>query len=339
MKRLALLLTFVFVFGESVVQAQHAGAFARVGFGARGIAMGNAIGADVFGGTSPYYNPAMAPLTGGQHLDASVAALSFDRSLQFLQIGAPLQQRAGFAIGIIHAAVTNIDGRDNSGFHTRDLTVDEYAGFLSFGLRFSNRVSAGINLQMFRTDLFEGLTPARSIGVDIGLAVRLKENWATSIVFDDMLARYTWDSSDIGGSGRNITDSFPRRIRLGVTNRRLDNTLILAAEFESRTTSVDTHGFDTRILGDSPAQVREEINLTLRESRVRFGAEYLPAAGFAIRGGIEQLGADMLDAVRPSLGFMAEKPLGDLLLRAEYTFGYEANAAGQMHLISFRLFL
>jgi len=301
--------------------------------------MGNAVGADVFSGTSPYYNPAMAPLSKGQHLAASVATLSFDRSLQFLQLGAPLQQRAGFAIGIIHAAVSNIDGRDNSGFHTRKLTTDEYAGFLSFGLRLSERVSGGINLQMFRTDLFDGLTPARSVGVDIGIAVRLKENWGTALVIDDMLARYTWDSSDIGGSGRKITDYFPRRLRLGVTNRRLNESLLLAAEIESRTTLVDTHGFNTRILGDSPAEVREDQELKLRETRFRMGAEYLPAEGFAFRGGIEQLGSDMLDSVRPSVGFMAEQPLGELIIRAEYTFGYEARAAGSMHLISFKLFL
>lgn len=336
----SILLALVFSCGMAAsTQAQYAGAFSRVGFGARGISMGNALAADVFGAASPYYNPAHAPLAEGQYLEASVATLSFERSLQFLQIGAPLQQRAGFAIGIIHASVSDIDGRDNSGFHTRNLSVDEYAGFLSFGLRFSERISGGINLQLFRTDLFDGLEPALTIGVDIGLAVRLSDSWATAIVLDDLLARYSWDSSDLGSGGRNVTDSFPRRIRFGLTNRRFSNTLLLSAEFESRTTTVDSFTPVTRIFGDSPAETREETSLTLRESRFRFGAEYVPADGFAIRAGMEQLGSEVLDSVRPSAGFMVEQGMGELLLRAEYAFGYEAKAAGTMHLISIKLFL
>lgn len=324
---------------QADVCAQYAGAFSRIGFGARGISMGNAMAADIFSGTSPYYNPAHAPLAEGQHLEASVATLSFDRSLQFLQLGARLQDKAGFAVGIIHASVTEIDGRDRSGFHTRDLTVDEYAGYLSFGLRFSHRFSAGINLQLFRTDLFEGLSPARSIGVDIGFAARITENWAMGLVFDDLLARYSWDSSDLGSGGRTVTDSFPRRVRLGLTTRQFKGQLLVSAEIESRTSSVDITNRITRIFGDSPAQTLQERNLKLQESRIRFGAEYIPLDGFALRAGLEQLGGTMLDSVRPSLGFKADQDVGDLLFRIEYAFAYETRAAGKMHLLSIKLFL
>ena len=117
--------------------AQYAGSFSRVGFGARGISLGNGLAGDARSGTTPYYNPAFAPLGVGQNIVASVASLSFDRSLQFLQLSAPLQKKAGFALGLIHASVSNIDGRDKSGFHTANLSVDEYAGFLAFGLKFS----------------------------------------------------------------------------------------------------------------------------------------------------------------------------------------------------------
>jgi len=68
---------------------QSAGAFSRIGFGARGIAMGNAVGADASGGTSPYYNPALATAIQRQNIDATVGLLSFDRSIQFLQLSSP----------------------------------------------------------------------------------------------------------------------------------------------------------------------------------------------------------------------------------------------------------
>ncbi len=319
--------------------AQYAGAFARMGFGARGLSMGNALAADARSDTSPYYNPAFAPLASGQKMEASVATLSFDRSLQFLQLSAPLQKKAGFALGIIHAAVSDIDGRDNSGFHTANLSVDEYAGFLAFGLKFSERVSAGINLQMFQTDLFDGLTPARSIGLDIGFVYRIRPSWSVGLVADDLLARYSWDSSDLGGSGSTITDAFPRRIRFGISTYQLDGKLSIHSELESRFSSVRSEVRKTRVFGDNPAETSEEKLLISQEFRFRTGLEYTPIDGFAFRAGVEQLGSEVLDSIRPSLGFMGEQNVGELKIRAEYGFAYEAKAGGKLHLISLILFL
>lgn len=321
------------------VQAQHAGAFSRMGFGARGIAMGNAQAADVYGGASPYYNPALAPLVEGQSIAASVSALSFDRSLQFLQLGAPLQDRAGFTVGIVHASVSNIDGRDNSGFHTGMLSVDEYAGFLAFGLKLSSRVSGGINLQVFQSDLYEGLSAARTIGVDLGLAIRLRDDLAVALVADDLLARYTWDGSAVGGSGSEVTDTFPRRLRVGVTHRRWNDRWLFAAELESRTTSATHVTFEPRILGDGAARVRNEETLTFQETRFRAGLETWILDGFALRAGAEQLGDETLGTFRPSAGFSAEQPVGELRIRVDYAFGMEAQAAGRMHFVTLRVLL
>lgn len=323
----------------SQVFAQQAGAFARVGFGARGIAMGNAQASDVFSGASSYYNPALAPLAEGQTIAASVSKLSFDRSLQFLQLGAPLQGRAGFAVGIVHGAVSDIDGRDNSGFHTGSLSVDEYAGFLSFGLRFSERVSGGINLQVFQSDLYDGLSASRTVGVDLGIAWRLKTNWAVAVVLDDLLARYTWDGSAIGGSGSEVTDDFPRRLRFGLTHQRGEGKWLVSAEIESRTSSATLITFEPRVLGDGAARLRNEESLTFRETRFRLGAEATLLECFALRAGLEQLGDETLGSFRPSAGFSAEQPIGELRLRIDYAFGMEAQAGGRMHFITLRILL
>jgi len=321
------------------LHAQHAGAFSRMGFGARGIAMGNAQSADLSGSASPYYNPALAPLTEGQSVAASVSTLSFDRNVQFLQLGAPLQDRAGFMVGLVHASVSNIDGRDNSGFHTGMLSVDEYAGFLAFGLKFSTRVSAGINLQLFQSDLYEGLSAARTIGVDLGLAVRVRDDLALALVADDLLARYTWDGSAVGGSGSEVTDAFPRRLRLGLTHRRWDDRWLFAAEIESRTASATHVTYEPRILGDGAARIRNESTLTFQETRFRAGVEAWILNGFALRAGADQLGKDTLGTFRPSAGFSAEQPMGELRIRVDYAFGWEAQAAGQMHFVTLHVLL
>lgn len=325
--------------GIKTASAQHAGAFSRIGFGARGIAMGNALAADVTGAASPWYNPAHAPRTTAQTLSASAATLSFDRSLQFLALGAPLQDRAGFSVGLIHAAVSNIDGRDNSGFHTGQLSVDEYAGFLAFGLRFSERLSGGVSFQFFRSDLFEGLTPARSVGLDVGFSYELTPMWSVALVVDDLLARYSWDSSAISSSGRSVTDNFPRRLRLGLTRKQLDGRLLMAAEVESRTTTVEVRTFRTRVFGGNVVETTDANDHTFQETRVRVGAEYAPVEAFAVRLGLEQLGSEVLGAIRPSAGFLAEQAVGDLRLRAEYAFSWETAAAGSIHLLTLTLVL
>ena len=107
MKKLLLFLIAV-LFVPVAAQAQTAGAFARIGFGARGIAMGGAQVADAFGDASPYYNPSLAPFTAQQSLSATAAFLTLDRELQYLQFATPLQPRAGIAAGLTQASPTSM---------------------------------------------------------------------------------------------------------------------------------------------------------------------------------------------------------------------------------------
>ncbi len=324
----------------SDVYSQAAGAFSRMGFGARGIALGNALSADVGGIGSPYYNPALAPYAKRQNLEATVALLNFDRSLQFLQLASPLRRNAGIAVGLIHASVDNIDGRDNSGFHTQDLSIDEFAGFLAFGIRKSDVFSAGIAIQFFRTDLFDGLDPGVSVGIDIGLTVQLIEGVHAAFVLDDLLARYQWNTDTVNGSGgKRTTDNFPTRLRIGLMTTRLHEKLRFVAEVESRFTKVEAVSRSVTILGSEPAERANREDLILRESRFRAGAEYEFLPQFVIRGGVEQLGKEALGGVRPSAGFMIEQEVGTLIARFEYAFSYESPASGTMHLFTLRMYL
>ena len=115
-KILFLLIISTGLWSLSEADAQNAGVFSRMGFGARGVAMSNALVADASGDTSPYYNPALAPFISGQNFAASTAFMTLDRTLQFLEFATPLRPRAGVAGGLIHASVSNIDGRDGSGY-------------------------------------------------------------------------------------------------------------------------------------------------------------------------------------------------------------------------------
>ncbi len=60
------------------------GAFSRMGFGARGIGMGNAMSAVTEGNLVSYYNPAVIIYQKDNLVQTSYSFLSLDRSLNFL---------------------------------------------------------------------------------------------------------------------------------------------------------------------------------------------------------------------------------------------------------------
>jgi len=126
MRRRFLLIVLIGLVALEAAKAQSAGTVARAGFGARGLAVGNALAGDASGLTSPWYNPALAPYVRGQNLNLSAALLTHDRQLQFVELGTPLRPRAGIA------AVTSHEGPEkNTLQYARDGLNFEVVGKLS----------------------------------------------------------------------------------------------------------------------------------------------------------------------------------------------------------------
>ncbi len=108
------------------------GAFSRMGFGARGMGMGNAISAVKDGNLVSYYNPALAPFQEGNSFQTSYSFLSLDRTLNFINFtrkfemgrqvdadgNAKPKSTAGISVGLINAGVSKIDARDSEGNKT-----------------------------------------------------------------------------------------------------------------------------------------------------------------------------------------------------------------------------
>jgi hypothetical protein len=327
---LSTLFLLLFVAGADAQPA----AFTRIGFGARGIALGNALAADVWGDASPYYNPALAPAVPRQSLEASAALLTLDRELQYLQFSAPMRPLAGVSAGLIHAAVSNIDGRDESGYHTQTYSADELAAFFAFGLRLGGRLAGGFTFQYFRADYADALEPVNSIGVDLGITASLSENLHLGLVVEDLLAQYSWNTSGLyGGGGRSTTERFPRRIRFGAA-QQIRGNLRLMAEYESRTSFTETR---TAVLtGDPPRETLVRENVSVRDGIFRLGGEYRLVDALTVRAGVDQLGTG---SVKPAVGFSVQQPLGDLQLKGEYALRLEPYGALPMHFITLLVLL
>lgn len=327
---------------RAAAQDAAAGAFARNGFDARGMAMGNALIADLSGNASPYYNPALAPFITNQHLSASAAFMSMDRELQFLQFATPIRPDAGAALGLIHAGVTNIDGRNSDGYHTEDLSTDEFALFLAFGNRFTERLSAGTSLKLYRAEYLDTVDPELTFGLDVGLTYRVMEHFQVGLVVSDLLANYSWNTSNAspGNTGGSVTDRFPVRVRLGGAYRLMDGAAQVVAEYESRFTALEEQRFVAGVTGGgAPGTALETESHLAHGSRFRIGGAYRPVHALTLRAGVNRIGVGDAAGIRPGAGFSVRETVGELNIEAEYAFIMESYVRDDMHLVTLKLFL
>jgi len=318
-------------------QDAAAGAFSRIGFDARGLALGNALGADLSPDVSPYYNPALAPNASSQSLTASVGLLSFDRQLQSLQFGTPLGPTAGVALGIIRAGVSDIDGRDANGNATETLSTDEFALFLAFGNQFAERFAVGASLKLFQANYLDDADAPLGFGLDLGMTYRVTDRATAGVAVSDLLAKYEWNTSSEGG--RANTDRFPVRVRIsGAYEFLSDGRLRVMAEYESRTLIREARTRVPRRSGGSPTTVFRTESVRLHQSGARIGASYPLAEIFTVRGGLDRIGVDGASGLRPSAGFGLRETVGELDLEASYAFVLEPYVTDTLNFLSLRLY-
>ena len=313
------------------------GAFSRLGFGARGMALGNALVADPSADVSPHYNPALLSSASGQRVSASAALLSFDRELQFLEFAAPLGPTAGIGLSLIHAGVNDIDGRNADGARTETLSTDEFALSLAFGNRFADRLAVGTTLTLYQSDLLPEVDPVRGFGVDLGVRVQATDRLSVAATVKDLLARYEWDAAPVGG-GRH-TDRFPVRVQVGGSYALLDERLRVLAEVESRYTTRARRNRQTLVTSGGPQARTRTASFLLHDLRGRVGAAYRPLEVLRIRVGVDRLGVNDTGGLRPSAGFGVRQSIGDLDLRVSYAATLEPYVRTVMNTGTVELFL
>ena len=321
--------------------AQGAGAFARFGMGARAVVLGPQA-ADVFGDASPYHNPALAPFQAGQGLEVSGALLAFDREWAAVQVGAPLKPRSGVAAGVIRGAVGGIDGRDGSGYATGEFDTSEIGFFVAFGTRFTESLSGGLGLRIYRNSLFDGVRPTTALGVGGGLAFRPTDRLALGVVVEDLFAAYNWNASPVGGG--TVTDRFPVRFRGGAAYRlggaaaasgegaaaaRGLGAVLLTAEVEAQVLTAETRlpgGISTG--GGFPTEGTIETDIQLGDVMARVGAEVQVVEPLALRVGVDRLFLGDAGEIRPAAGFSLRPTLGELDVRIDYAAALEPFGTG-----------
>ena len=303
-----------------IATAQTTGQIGRVGFGSRGIAVGNGLAGDPTGLASPFYNPALAPYVKSQSLELSAALMTHDRQLQFVELRTPLKPLAGIAAGLIHTGVRNIDQRDLSGYHTGVASTNEYVFFAAFGVRVGDRASLGVGLQLFRNSLHSNLPTTQTLGLDIGIGIQVLPSLHIGLVLDDLLAKYRWDG--LGEAG-GVTDKFPVRLRAGASWILMEERLQVLAEYESSFSSRNIREPRVVFAGSTPQEAYDIRELILHQSHFRIGAEFFLVPVLSLRAGMGRIEEISRGGPRPSAGFMIEQSLGLLVTQVAYTLVLE----------------
>jgi hypothetical protein len=284
------------------------GAFSRIGFGARGMGMGNAMIAVADGDVVGYYNPALLPWISQRHAAASMGILGLDRKLNFLEFSQALPPDAGLSFGIINAGVSNIDGRDNDGRPTGMLQTSENQFHLGFAVRVKEGFSIGINVKMYYYHLYTDLS-SFTAGVDFGALYPVNESLTLGATVRDIGSKYKWDSSTLlGQQGQSSEDTFPLLYTIGAAYRLPDTLAVLSAEIEA-------------------SSVKTLI--------VRAGVEVPLIPEFTVRAGIDRVDLkEKGNGVRPAFGFTARKPLEGWTPSIVYVYVVEPFTTSGMHMIS-----
>lgn len=295
--------------------ASKVGGFSRMGFGARGMGMGNAMSAVTSGNLSVYYNPALSVFQEGNVFQTSYSILSLDRNLNFLSFTkkfslkskSSFQRTMGFSAGLINAGVNDINEYDGEGNQVGTTSTSENMFYFAIANRFSEKLVIGATFKYYYYKLYTDLS-STSFGVDIGALYLLNDNFTISFGLADINSKYEWDTGDLyGTSGKNTTDKFPMLKRIGVAFKSDDKKLLVAFDFE---------------------------NSNAGTNYLRMGAEYNIYESFYLRGGLDHFNLSNFDEpVRPSLGFSYFYKLEKFIVGVDYAFVIEPYSPSDQHIL------
>ena len=284
----------------------YPGVFTRMGFGARGISMGNAMTSITSGDVVGYYNPAVSPFVDVHQINLSYSFLSFDRSLNFLsytknfKLPKQSQGGAGVTFAVINSGVSNIDGRDADGFHIGDYSTSENQFLFAPAIRVSDQVAIGFGFKFYYSKLFDGVTTT-SLGFDLGGLYKVNDRINVGLTVKDINSKYQWNTSDLYGAqyGNSTKDKFPVLYTLGVSYLLPKGVGVASADFE---------------VSNKKSQI------------LRMGLELTPVKDISFRAGFDRFDFTSQDKFGNSdimFGVGYQKELTNFIVGIDYAFVME----------------
>jgi hypothetical protein len=292
------------------------GAFSRLGFSARGIAMGNAMTSVITGDIVGYYNPAVSAFQDDHLISFGHSFLSLDRSLNFVSytknFKLPKQKDggAGITFSWINAGVTNIDSRDGDGFPLGSISTSENQFLFAPSIRVSKDVALGVGFKLYYSKLYDGVK-STSLGFDLGGIIKPSDRINIGFAVKDINSKYQWNTTSIyNENGSTTINKFPVLLDVGVSYLLPKSFGIVSLDFENSSQTVTIDGTDYKTASDI----------------IRMGAEVSPIRDLKLRAGFDRFDLksnDKLGNAKINFGVGYQVALKSYIVGIDYAFVME----------------
>jgi hypothetical protein len=214
----------------SSIYASDAGAFLRIGAGARALAMGGAFTAIADDATAAYWNPAGLTQLEKQEVSSMYTnQFGLNIGYSFLNYARVFSEKNAFALSWIRLSADNIPktGLDENG---RPIIIDYFkeednAVLLSAARRLKEKISLGANIKTISGRI--GEVNASGFGIDLGVLFSLSNSLKTGLVIKNIGANLKWNTGH--------SDTLPLTTTLGMAYKTTNNKVTVAVDIEKRT--------------------------------------------------------------------------------------------------------
>jgi hypothetical protein len=193
------------LFGKVTLAASDAGRtaanFLQIGVGAQSAGMGGAYSAVTEGVSSVYWNPAGLANMSGSQISLTHFSWYQDVKLNHGAIAVPINEKLTFAVGATHLDYGTIDGYDQTGLPTGQISSYDFAGSFSIGWAINDRLSIGGTAKYINQKLAD--LNVTGVAGDLGALYRMpRVTFAAVISNVGPFLKYDKQSEHLPTSGR-----------------------------------------------------------------------------------------------------------------------------------------
>lgn len=266
-----------------------------MGYNARGLAMSNAMVANITGDINGIYNPALATYQIDGLVNLDYTFLSQDRNLNFVgftrKVMLPSQKTggAGITVAWLNAGVSDIDARDNDTRSIGTLSTFENEFYLGTAFIIDPKISLGLGFKLYYSKLYTDVTTT-SFAIDIGGIYKASNLLSFGLLVKDLGAKYEWQTTVLYGSNGNTTENkFPKVLEIGATYL-LPKTLGLVSldlqQYFNPSSEADQYGVVPEKTNNTVLNFGTEINI-IQQLKFRAGLGRMDFSADDFSGNLE----------------------------------------------------
>lgn len=236
-----------------------AGAFKRVGIGARAKALGGTFTGIADDNTTIFYNPSGIAFSEKRQITAYHNFMDVDRFQNFIAYSQKLPPTAAIGFAWLYSGTDNIDKRSSTGQHLGFASAVNHEFIFSFANRIGEKFALGINVKYILETLplrSSGTDQAQegTIALDASMTFKPIENLTIGLLARDLKADIGWKIDDYDRPA-SADGNIPIGVRAGASYKF--NWVTLASDIEDYTSSdpIWHHGMEINYIEMIPLRV------------------------------------------------------------------------------------